>query len=658
MRKIYSAISIKARPFISLLPALLLAPLIFSCASIGTPDGGKYDETPPSFIRSSPKQNSTNVKMTDITIEFDEFIKLEKAGEKVVVSPPQIQQPEIKVNGKKIQIKLLDSLRLNTTYTIDFADGIVDNNESNPLGDFYFNFSTGNNLDTLQVAGTVLNASNLEPIKGILVGLHSNLSDSAFTNLPLERVSRTDSRGQFVIRGLSPGEYHIFALQDLDQDFLFSQKNEQVAFLDTIILPGSETRYRQDTIWTDSLKIDSVITVPYTRYFPDNLILRAFKASTNIHYLVKNQRLEHNKFSLFFSLPADSLPELKGLNFDKKNGFVIEKSPGNDTIHYWIKDSAIYYLDTLKISLTYLATDTNGVLSLTTDTLQLSPRKNRATILKEEARKAEEQLIELGKEIKRLERRGDSTAIAELQKPKIQFLGMNLRIQSTMELYNNPSVEFKEPVLAFPDSALKVQKKVDTLWVDIPFRIDSDRNKTREYTILAEWRPGETYMITVDSASITGLYGLHNNSVSQQFRFRPVEQYSVFTVNIINPKPGYMVELLDRQEKIVRTGKINNGSVDFFFIKPGKYYVRLINDSNGNGKWDTGNYEIFTQPEDVFYINKGFELKQNWEHETELWDVLQIPLNNQKPEEITKQKADAAKKIASRNAEREQKLEN
>lgn len=637
-----------------LLTILLILP-IYSCASISTPDGGEYDETPPSFVKSSPHRNSTNVKTTNITIEFDEFIKLENAAEKVVISPPQVQQPEIKVTGKKIQIKLLDSLHLNTTYTIDFADGIVDNNEGNPLGDFCFNFSTGNNIDTLQIAGTVLNASNLEPIKGILVGLHSNLSDTAFTSLPFERVSRTDSRGQFVIRGLSPGQYRIYALQDMDQDYLFSQRNEQVAFLDTIITPGFETRYRQDTIWTESLTIDTIISVKYTRYYPDNIILRAFKMSPNIHYLVKSQRVEHNKFSLFFSLPADSLPLLKGLNFNEENSFVIEKSPGNDTIHYWIKDTAIYYLDTLNISLTYFATDTNNILSLTTDTLQLSPKKTRATILKEESKKAEEQLTELEKERKRLERRGDTIAIAELMKPKTQFLGMNLKIQSTIELNSNPSIEFKEPIFSISDSAIKIQKKIDTLWVDIPFHIKPDNNKVREYTVFAEWRPAETYMINIDSASITGLYGLHNNGISYQFKFRPIEQYSVFTVNVKDSKPSYFIELLDKQEKIVRTGRVENGSVDFFFIKPGKYYVRLINDSNGNGKWDTGNYEILTQPEEVYYLNKGFELKQNWEHETELWDVLQIPLNNQKPEEIIKQKADATKKIASRNAEREQK---
>ena len=158
------------------LPVVTLGAMLYSCASIGRPDGGPYDETPPRFIGSTPEAGALNNKRTKVSLMFDEFIKLEKATEKVVVSPPQIQQPEIKASGKRIQVNLLDSLKPNTTYTIDFSDAIVDNNEGNPLGNFAFTFSTGTEIDTMEVAGTMLDASNLEPIKGMLVGLHSNLN--------------------------------------------------------------------------------------------------------------------------------------------------------------------------------------------------------------------------------------------------------------------------------------------------------------------------------------------------------------------------------------------------------------------------------------------------------------------------------------------------
>ena len=114
--------------------------LIYSCASPGTPDGGPFDETPPRFIGSSPRPGETSSKAKKISMEFDEIVKIEKAAEKVIISPPQLEQAEIKANGKKIQVELFDTLKPNTTYTIDFSDAIVDNNEGNPLGNFAFMF--------------------------------------------------------------------------------------------------------------------------------------------------------------------------------------------------------------------------------------------------------------------------------------------------------------------------------------------------------------------------------------------------------------------------------------------------------------------------------------------------------------------------------------
>ena len=141
--------------------AILAFAALSGCAAIGNPDGGPYDETPPRITGSHPENGATGVKNRKITIDFNEFIKIENAAEKVVVSPPQLEQPEIKVVGKKIQIELFDSLRDNTTYSIDFADGIVDNNEGNPLGDYCFRFSTGDAIDTLEVSGYVLDAQDL-----------------------------------------------------------------------------------------------------------------------------------------------------------------------------------------------------------------------------------------------------------------------------------------------------------------------------------------------------------------------------------------------------------------------------------------------------------------------------------------------------------------
>ncbi len=197
-----------------LLLCLVLASLV-SCANPGSgPDGGPYDETPPKIVSMQPAMGARQQQVKKVTITFDELIKVENAQEKVTISPPQIEMPEIKTSGRHISIELLDSLKENTTYTIDFSDAIVDNNEGNPLGNFTYYFSTGQEADTMEVSGYVLAAENLEPVKGVLVGLHANLADSAFTAVPFDRVARTDGSGHFVVKGVARGKYRIYALKE------------------------------------------------------------------------------------------------------------------------------------------------------------------------------------------------------------------------------------------------------------------------------------------------------------------------------------------------------------------------------------------------------------------------------------------------------------
>lgn len=648
----------RARQIITGAAAITLtAALCIACASVGSPDGGRFDDEPPVFLGSTPKRGATGVKTKNVTLEFNEIIKIENASEKVVISPPQKDQPEIQVNGKKIQVKLQDSLRTNTTYTIDFADAIVDNNEGNPLGDFCFSFSTGDQVDTLEVSGYVLDAENLEAVKGIQIGLYSDLADSCFTTKPFERVSRTDASGHFVIRGIAPGTYRLFALQDMDQNFYFSQRSEMVAWYDSLIVPSSEMRMRDDTIRNANGEVDTVMTVPYTHYLPDDIVLLAFKHAPVLQYLEGRDRATHEKFTLRFALPQDTLPILRGLNFDETDAYVIEHNATFDTITYWMRDTLVYYQDTLSFELTYLASDTLGDLVPFVDTLNLVPKQTRARILQNAARKAKEDEEKREKEIRRMERQGDSLGIVKLLEPKISYLSMNLNAKGSMDLNQTVSFDFKEPVLDFdPYSVIHVKEKQDTLMVDIPFEVEQDSINIRKFNIYAEWKPEVDYTLSFDSASITGLYGKFINRTEQKIKFKAIDQYSIFTVKIKNPKPGYTVQLLaSGKEKVVRESTLENGSTTFYFLKPGSYYLRLYDDANGNGKWDTGDYYTGLKPESVYYLNKKFDLKQNWDHDVE-WDVLSEPIQTQKPDEIKSQKADKKKERKNKNAERDAKI--
>ena len=604
---------------------------LYSCASIGRPDGGPLDETPPRFIGSTPAAGALNNTKTKVSLSFDEFIKLEKANEKVVISPPQVQQPEIKASGKKISVNLLDSLKPNTTYTIDFSDAIVDNNEGNPLGNFAFTFSTGSAIDTMEVSGTLLEASNLEPVKGMLVGMHSNLSDTAFTKLPFDRVARTDSRGHFTIRGVAPGKYRIFGLMDADQNFAFSQKSEALAFNDSLVIPRWEERIRQDTTWVDSLTIDTVVERKYTYYLPDNVILRSFKEDLISQYLVKNERLTPEKFTLYFAAKADTLPVLKGLNFDERDAFIIEKNLTNDTIHYWVKDSLLYKQDTLSLSLNYLYTDTLNQLVPRTDTLNLVAKTVKKAVDEPKKKK---------------KKKGE-----EEEPEPTKFLHVSTYIPSTMDVYDYISLSFDEPIASFDSAAIHLKQKVDTLWEDIPFTFEQDSLQLRKYNLYYEWEPTREYEFSVDSTAFHGIYGLFTDKIKQNIKVRSLEEYGAIYFNVSGCDSIAFVELLDTQDKVVRKVPVVNGQADFYFLNPGKYCARLINDTNGNGVWDSGEYETKRQPEMVYYYPQILEPKANWEVE-QTWDVKALPLDKQKPDELKKQKPDEDKKKKDRNNNR------
>lgn len=631
------------------LPALLMLMIVvYSCASMGNPDGGPYDEEPPKFVRSTPKPFAINSKERKVTIEFDEFIKLEKAAEKVVVSPPQLEQPEIKASGRKVVVGLVDSLRPNTTYTIDFADAIVDNNEGNPLGNYAFTFSTGTTIDTMEVSGTVLSASDLEPVKNIQVGLHSDLSDSAFMKKPFDRVSRTDSRGHFSIRGIAPGKYRIYALMDGNQNYLFDSKTEMIAFSDSIIIPAMEDAMRQDTIWKDSLTIDTIKSVGYTRFLPDDIILRAFKEENDRQYLTRSERDKENHFVLTFSARADTLPTLKGLNFDERDAFIIEKTDRNDSICYWIKDSLIYQMDTLEIQMDYLATDTLDRLVPQTDTLFLANKLTRAEREKLEAKAAEEK----EKERKKKEKKGE-----KIEPEPTKFLTLNVDAPSAFDLDRNVYLSFDEPVASIDTAAIHMEIKKDSLWEEIPFLFVSDSVLPRKYEILAEWEPEKEYQLSIDSMAFKGVYGLHTNKEKQTMKVKKLDEYGTILLNITGADSTAVVELLDGSGKVLRQQRITpQNTADFYYLNPGtKFYIRLFNDRNGNGVWDTGKYSEHLQPEEVYYFPKVWEMKANFEFE-ENWNINAVPVEKQKLDEIKKQKPEETKKIQDRNKERARKL--
>lgn len=450
--------NIKKIPFCAM---AVVALLFTACAKMGNPDGGWFDETPPRILGSTPADKATGVKGKKIAIFFDEYIKLDNPSEKVVVSPPQFEQPEITGQGRSVKVELQDSLKQNTTYTIDFSDAISDNNEGNPLGNYTFTFSTGDHIDTLEVSGCVIDASNHEPIKGILVGLYDDTADSAFCKKPMVRVSRTDGNGRFVIKGIAEGNYRVYALQDVDGNYMFSQKSEMLAFNHDIITPTSKPDIRQDTIWADSLHIRDISRTPYTHFLPDNIVLQAFNEVQTDRYFLKSERKEPESFSLFFSYGDSRLPEIKGLDFDEKDAFVIEPSLKQDTITYWLRDTALVNRDTLSLAVTYMATDSTGTLQQQTDTLELLSRNPYAKRLKAQ----QEEYDKWKKKQERLEKKGKPFETEFPAKP----LEAKYDVPSVLDPDQSLGISFPTPLLRSDTAAIHLYEQIDTAWYVKPF---------------------------------------------------------------------------------------------------------------------------------------------------------------------------------------------
>ena len=625
-----------------------IALAIVGCARMGQPDGGWYDDDPPRVVGSVPEDQATKVTAKKVTILFDEYIKLTDATNKVIVSPPQLEVPDIKAAGKKIVVELQDSLMANTTYTIDFSDAISDNNENNPMGSYTYSFSTGEQIDTFEVSGYVLDASNLEPIKGIMVGLYNDLADSAFKTKPMLRVSRTDGSGHFVVKGVAPGTYRAYALQDADGDFRFSQMSEMIAFSHQTFEPGSKPDVRTDTIWRDSLHIDALIQVPYTHFLPDDITLLAFTHVQTDRFLIKTERVEANKFSMYFSYGHPDLPVIKGMNFDSDSAFVIEATEKRDTIHYWIRDTALVNQDTLRMQITYQMTDTAGVLINQTDTIdglaKVSFEKRQKELKKD--------LEQWHKDVEKKLRRGLEVDTVWHEKP----LEPKYDVPSSMDPDKIARIEIPTPLQHCDTAGVHLYSMIDSVWYESTCHLVPVPNKIRNYEILADWHPGVEYSLEIDSAAFVDIYGKVSNAYKQGIKVKTEDEYSSLKLNIAGVDDSAMVvQLLNGSDKMVKQVRVKNHVAQFNFVKPDKYYVNAFIDSNGNGVWDTGDYAEDRQAEAVYYYPREIECKAKWDV-SQSWNVKDTPIFKQKPAKITKQKPEAAKKLKNRNAERARKL--
>lgn len=619
---------------------IIAAAVMYSCANIGNPSGGPIDKTPPIFMRSNPTPNAVNVKDRKIEIFFDEIVTLKDPSTKIIVSPAQTEMPRMSALGRKVTVELVDSLLPNTTYTIDFSNSIQDNNEGNAIDNFAFAFSTGSVIDSMRVSGYVIDSRTLEPMQSVVVGLQSNLADSAFHKEKLQRVALTNDRGQFSIRNVSPGSYHIFALKDLDRDYKFGNPTEDIAFLDSIIVPSIGTREAADTVYNDLNEIDTIMRATRPAYFPNDILLSMFNEDRKSQYLANNLRVDSTRISLTFAAASDTLPSLSivGRNDVPDQWYTLERSQTNDTLTYWIRPPHLVSADTLMVATTYLRTDTASNLSWGTDTLKFTFQRQKA----------------------KKKKKNEETDSLE----QIRFMELHPLANGTQEVYAPLLLQTGTPIERYSRETFHLQRKLQNDTIFYPAEIksialrDSTLNR-RDLVLKVDWEPGAAYTLAVDSLAMTDIYGLQTKPLKVDFNVRKMEEYGNIVFNITAVRDSAIVELLDGTEKIVLRAPVKNHRAELLNLLPGKYYARLFIDRNGNGKYDTGNYDMHLQPEETVYYPGAINLKKNWDVE-QTWDIYATPIDKQKPEAIKKNKPERKKweKVNTEKTETDEDEEN
>lgn len=607
-----------------LLTAVVVA-IMAACASMGRPEGGPRDELPPVFVRSNPMPNSLNVTNNRMDIYFNENVQVKDVMNKVVVSPVQVQMPAVSASGKRVTIELRDTLIPNTTYTFDFSDAISDLNEGNILDGFATAFSTGDIIDTLSISGMVLDARTLEPAQGMLVGVYSNLSDTAITKLPFERIAKTNQSGQFTVRNLAPGAYRLFALNDMNRDYKFD-RTEDVAFYDSIIVPEVNPMAVNDTLRASDGR-DSIVVRQGYKYLPDDILLTWFNEKYQSQYLRNSVRPDSVRLTVEFGAPSDTVPTVTLANTTFAGDNLLEhallnRSSLRDTLTYWLRTPELISADTLLLSMNYLRTDTLNQLSWTTDTLRFV--KPRPAAPKNDKKKEQREMTPQ-----------DSINAT------LTFLAVSAGT-TTQELNLPLRFTFSEPLDSIDRSGLHLELLRDTVWtaVEMPELQRDSINRLLEYSAHVRWEPGAKYRFKADSIAFNSIYGHFNRPFNKEFTVKGEEDYSTISLKL-NGAPDsipMMVELLSTNDSPLKKSAVDpNSTAIFEFVPAGTYYARAYADRNGNETWDTGNIAERLQPEETWYYPQKIIVKSNWDISND-WNLNDLPLDAQKPYEIKKNK--------------------
>ena len=562
--------------------------LFYRCANPVTPEGGPKDVKPPRVTSCDPPQSSIHFKDNAIRINFDEFISLKNPTGEIMISPPPKIQPDYRLRGKSIVVKLEDSLAPNTTYTINFGKAILDITENNVLNGYTYIFSTGDYVDSLSLKGKIISAFNLQPQQDVFAMLYIDDNDTIpFDSLPLTippyYVTKTDENGEFRFTNLRNEQYKLFALADQNSDLIFNQPSEKIAFCNSLARPEYIPEPVIDTAKTDSTasktKTDSITqtdTSVHEKKHSLSYLLNLFEEIDSTQRLVKKNLVRNEMVLLVFKYPVKQLSLVLMGPDSLAPKFLQELSSKKDSLTLWITRRNT---DSLFLAVA----DSGKVL----DTIKINLLK------KEEKRKKDAPAEKL-------------------------FLTNSARGNSLNQFLSNLEISFSYPLSSWDFSKVILIDEKDTLNPKIEFTDSIHRHIAIHYP----WKEEKSYQLIIPDSVFFAFNKLTHDSLIQPFKTRAQKDFgSLILTYTTSENPGpYLFQLLNEKEDILfdQLYADQPGKIQFHYIAPGKYKVKAILDQNRNKRWDTGNYKTKLQPEKVFYLPKTIEVRANWDVEENL----------------------------------------
>ncbi len=621
----------------------LLSLFVFlaSCARMSAPAGGPKDETPPVPLKSKPINYSTNFAAEKIVVQFDEFIVLKNVNQELLVSPPLPEKPGIKLRGKNLLIHINNQLKDSTTYNFNFYNAIADLNENNPLTNFQFEFSTGPVFDSLYVGGVLSNAFDYKTEPSIFVMMYEQFNDSIpRTQIP-DYVAKTDADGRFFVTNLQNKPYYIFGLRDMNNNMKFDLPNEGIAFMDSAFSPGFKEITVVDTLklldfispdLQDTVYRDSVVQHQELVTTIGDIRLFMFVEDHATQYFKQVYRPERQQLILAFNLPVDDNFKFSPIVNAPNNDWLI-KEPliKNDSLIFWIKDSALFNSDSLFFSLSYTMKDSIQLDFVRTDTILAYYKP------KEEASKSKAEQKKGGRFNLNVFTNKEEEAIVDTTPPPSELTFIS-NAKGAFDLNKAVELLARFPIAKVQKEQIAFNKIVDdSLHSPVKYELINPEFNLRQYLLQFKVEEDEKYELILHKGAFTDIYNNTNDSIKYSFTTRGTEYYSNIQLHIMGVVEPSIIQLMDEKELVLEERKIwSDTTLTYDFLQPKKYIFKLFFDLNQNDKWDTGSLKELRQPEPVFYFPQEVETKGNWDMEYE-WELFPVgPPNLKKGKKTNK----------------------